>query len=53
MDHVIKEKAEAVVATGEKHLNAWKISLHYGLFPKRIIAHINVNWLSPVKCAPR
>src|SRR6266403_595206 len=50
MDHVIKEKAEAVVATGEKHLNGVEdVAFITVYFPKRIIAHINVNWLSPVK----
>jgi len=50
MDHVIKEKAEAVVATGERHLNGVEdIAFITVYFPKRIIAHINVNWLSPVK----
>jgi len=50
MDYVIKEKAEAVVATGEKHLNGVEdIAFITVYFPKRIIAHINVNWLSPVK----
>lgn len=50
MDHLIREEPEAVVAAGEKHLNEVEdiafISIY---FPKRIIAHINVNWLSPVK----
>src|SRR6267142_1858896 len=50
MDHVIKEKPEVVVATGEKHLNgAEDVAFITVYFPKRIIAHINVNWLSPVK----
>lgn len=50
MDHVIKEKPEAVVATGEKHLNGVEdIAFITIYFPKKIIAHINVNWLSPVK----
>jgi predicted dehydrogenase len=50
MDHLIKEKAEAVVATGEKHLNGVEdIAFITVYFPKHIIAHINVNWLSPVK----
>ena len=49
MDHLIKEKAEALVATGEKHLNGVEdIAFITVYFPKRIIAHINVNWLSPV-----
>ncbi len=50
MDYVIADKPEAVVATGEKHLNGVEdvafITVYY---PKRIIAHVNVNWLSPVK----
>jgi predicted dehydrogenase len=50
MDHVIKEKPEAVVATGEKHLNGLEdIAFITVYFSKRVIAHINVNWLSPVK----
>jgi predicted dehydrogenase len=50
MNHIIKEKPEAVVATGEKHLNGVEdIAFITVYFPKRIIAHINVNWLSPVK----
>src|SRR6202163_4694792 len=50
MDYVIGEKPEAVVATGEKHLNGVEdVSFITVYFPKRIIAHVNVNWLSPVK----
>lgn len=50
MDYVIAEKAEAVVATGEKHLNGVEdVAFITVYFPKRIIAHVNVNWLSPVK----
>ena len=50
MDHVIKEKPEAVVATGEQHLNGVEdVAFITVYFPKHIIAHINVNWLSPVK----
>jgi len=50
MDHVIEEKPEVVVATGEKHLNGVEdVAFITVYFPKRIIAHINVNWLSPVK----
>src|SRR6202171_6413422 len=50
MDHVIREKAEAVVATGQKHLNGVEdVAFITVYFPKKIIAHINVNWLSPVK----
>jgi len=50
MDHLIKEKPEAVVATGQTHLNGFEdvafITVYY---PNKIIAHVNVNWLSPVK----
>src|SRR5215472_20888 len=50
MDYVISAKPEAVVATGEKHLNGVEdIAFITVYFPKRIIAHINVNWLSHVK----
>ena len=50
MDHLISERPEAVVATGETHLNGVEdIAFITVYFPKRIIAHINVNWLSPVK----
>jgi predicted dehydrogenase len=50
MDHVIAEKPEAVVATGERHLNGVEdVAFITVYFPKRIIAHVNVNWLSPVK----
>jgi predicted dehydrogenase len=50
MDYVISEKAEAVVATGESHLNGVEdVAFITVYFPKKIIAHINVNWLSPVK----
>jgi len=50
MDHLIKDRPEAVVATGEKHLNGVEdIAFITVYFPKKIIAHINVNWLSPVK----
>ncbi len=50
MDHLIKTSPEAVVATGEGHLNGHADVAYMTLyFPERVIAHINVNWLSPVK----
>lgn len=50
MDYLIKEKPEAVVATGERHLNGVAdIAFINVFYPNNIIAHINVNWLSPVK----
>jgi len=50
MDHVIQKKPEAIVATGEKHLNSYvDIAFLTIYFPDHVVAHINVNWLSPVK----
>jgi predicted dehydrogenase len=50
MDHIITEKAEAVVATGANHLNGHAdMAFITVFFPRDIVAHINVNWLSPVK----
>jgi predicted dehydrogenase len=50
MDHLIKQKPEAVVATGECHLNGVAdIAFMTIYYPGNMIGHINVNWLSPVK----
>lgn len=50
MDHIIGVKPEAVVATGGKHVNnVADIAFITVFFPGNLIAHINVNWLSPVK----
>lgn len=50
MDHLIKGEPEAIVATGERHLNGVEdVAFMTVYFPNRVIAHINVNWLSPVK----
>jgi predicted dehydrogenase len=50
MNHLIKDKPEAIVATGERHLNSQEdIAFMTIYFEHNIIAHINVNWLSPVK----
>lgn len=50
LDYLIGRQPDAVVATGESHLNGVEdvafITLY---FPGNIIAHVNVNWLSPVK----
>jgi predicted dehydrogenase len=50
MDFLIQEKPEAVIATGEAHLNG-HVDVAYitVYFPRHTIAHLNVNWLSPVK----
>jgi predicted dehydrogenase len=50
MNHLIKDKAEAIVATGETHVNSQEdVAFITIYFEHNIIAHINVNWLSPVK----
>jgi len=50
MDHIIRAEPEAIVATGEKHLNGVEdVAFMTIYFPRNVIAHINVNWLSPVK----
>ncbi len=50
MDYLIQEEPEAIVATGEKHLNGHAdVAFITVYFPHNTIAHINVNWLSPVK----
>lgn len=50
MDYLIKAAPEAVLATGQNHLNSHEDVAYMTLyFPQKIIAHINVNWLSPVK----
>lgn len=50
IDHLFQKTPEAVSATGQTHLNGHEdvafITLY---FPDNVIAHINVNWLSPVK----
>ena len=50
MDHLIKASPEAIVATGQTHLNGYEdVAFMTLYFPDKVIAHINVNWLSPVK----
>jgi len=50
MDHIIEAKPEAVVATGGNHLNGHAdMAFVTVYFPGNVVAHINVNWLSPVK----
>jgi predicted dehydrogenase len=50
MDHLIEANPEAIVATGQGHLNGHEdIAFMTIYFPDQVIAHINVNWLSPVK----
>lgn len=50
MDNLLPGRAEAVVATGAGHLNGHEdVAFMTVYFPDKVIAHINVNWLSPVK----
>jgi predicted dehydrogenase len=50
MDHLLGQQPEALVATGQRHLNGHEdIAFITVYFPNKVIAHINVNWLSPVK----
>ena len=50
MDHILRLKPEAVVTTGAKHVNDLAdMAFITVYFPGNLIAHINVNWLSPVK----
>jgi predicted dehydrogenase len=50
VDYLIGKKHEAVVATGANHLNGLADVAYMTIYyPDNIIAHINVNWLSPVK----
>lgn len=50
MDFVVPGDPEALVATGQTHFNGLEnvayITIYY---PHSVIAHFNVNWLSPVK----
>ena len=49
-NYLMECRPEAISATGQKHLNGHEdiafLTLYY---PDKVIAHINVNWLSPVK----
>jgi predicted dehydrogenase len=50
IDHLISETPEAIVATGQSHLNNFEdIAFLTLYFPNKVIAHLNVNWISPVK----
>jgi predicted dehydrogenase len=50
MDYLINAPPEAVIATGANHLNGHAdMAFITVYFPGVIVAHVNVNWLSPVK----
>ena len=50
MDYLIESRPECVVATGQTHLNGHHdVAYMTVYFSDNMIAHFNVNWLSPVK----
>jgi predicted dehydrogenase len=50
MDHLMGAQPETVVATGQSHLNGLEDLAYITVYFKDcMLAHINVNWLSPVK----
>ncbi|MEI7635697.1 MAG: Gfo/Idh/MocA family oxidoreductase [Syntrophus sp. (in: bacteria)] len=51
MQYLIDAKPQAVVATGAEHFGRKLEDIAYltYYYPRNVIAHINVNWLSPVK----
>src|SRR6202140_2916367 len=50
MNHLLHKDAEAISATGEAHLNGHEdIAFITAYYPDKMIAHVNVNWISPVK----
>jgi predicted dehydrogenase len=50
MDYLIREKPTALVATGQTHYSSFEDVAYVTVyFENNMIAHFNVNWLSPVK----
>jgi len=50
MNHLLHKEAEAISATGQAHLNGHEdIAFITAYYPDKMIAHVNVNWISPVK----
>ena len=50
MNHLLHKDAEAISATGQAHLNSHEdIAFITVYYPDKLIAHVNVNWISPVK----
>ena len=50
MNYLVHVKPEAVSATGQSHVGDMEdVAFITVYFPEKLIAHINVNWLSPVK----
>lgn len=51
MDYVLKSRPDAIAAHGVDHFGRSLENIAYiiAYFPNNMIAHFNVNWLSPVK----
>jgi len=50
MDYLVKDAPQAIVATGTSHFNGLEDVAYVSCyFSNNMIAHFNVNWLSPVK----
>jgi predicted dehydrogenase len=50
MDYLIKDEPDALTACGKAHVNGMEDMAYITFyFPNNMIAHFNVNWLSPVK----
>jgi predicted dehydrogenase len=49
MDYLLAAQAESVSATGQCHLNGLEDMAYITVYFPSMLAHINVNWLSPVK----
>jgi predicted dehydrogenase len=50
MNHLLHADAEAISATGQSHWNGHAdIAFITAYYPDKLIAHVNVNWISPVK----
>jgi len=50
MNHLVREQPTGIVATGASHLNGHEDVAYITVyFQSNMLAHFNVNWLSPVK----
>ncbi len=50
MDYLVQSKPEYLAATGQSHLNGHQDVAYITVYlSDNVIAHFNVNWLSPVK----
>ncbi len=51
LNHLVPAKPEGIITTGSDHLGDGKADMAYItlFYPANLIAHIHVNWLSPVK----